>query len=97
MTRIGTSTEDVLAVVRAARDCGNRDTMMKYALALFSNRKRRKLTHNSHTVETWHDPHSRSYVTQYLDAEGSQIGDAEYSGTRDSAAFAHLTTLFNLL
>ena len=33
-------------------------------------------------IETWYDRHTRSWVSQLKDREGSQLGDAEYSGTK---------------
>lgn len=33
-------------------------------------------------IESWYDRKTRSYVTKKLDAEGNQIGDANYDGTK---------------
>jgi hypothetical protein len=41
------------------------------------------------TVDTWYDSGSRSWVTQRLDAEGNQIGDANYDGTQEDAKRSH--------
>lgn len=41
------------------------------------------------TVETWYDRQSCNWITQIKDAEGNQIGDALFSGTRDSATCDH--------
>jgi len=40
-------------------------------------------------VESWWDPHTRSYVTQRKDRNGFQVGSAEYSGTRTGRDFDH--------
>lgn len=40
-------------------------------------------------IERWYDRKSRSTVIQVLDANGDQIGDADYSGNKQSADFAH--------
>jgi len=41
-------------------------------------------------VETWYDKPTRSWVSQIKDANGNQIGSAEYTGSgRDSAKKAH--------
>jgi len=42
-----------------------------------------------YSVETWYDKKSRNYVTQTKDAYRFQIGDADYSGTKESSLFAH--------
>ncbi|CAB5224476.1 AdoMet_MTases domain containing protein [uncultured Caudovirales phage] len=41
------------------------------------------------TVDTWYDRPTRSWVTQRLDAEGNQIGDASYDGTQEDAKRSH--------
>jgi len=40
-------------------------------------------------VETWYDRHTRSWVTQTLDADRNQIGEADYSGCRENRDFCH--------
>jgi len=50
------------------------------------------------SVETWWDRYSRNWVTQTKDAEGNQVGHADYTGERLGAAIAHvwaLSRLFN--
>lgn len=42
---------------------------------------------NGNTVDCWYDRKTRQSVMQVLDSEGNQIGDAEYSGNRESARF----------
>lgn len=42
---------------------------------------------NGNTIESWYDRKTRSSVIQTLDAAGNQIGDANYSGNKKSAAF----------
>lgn len=37
------------------------------------------------TVDRWYDRHSRSWVVQKKDADGNQIGNAEYVGSRREA------------
>jgi len=37
----------------------------------------------------WYDRRSRSTVIQTLDASGNQVGDADYSGNKKSADYAH--------
>ena len=41
------------------------------------------------TVDTWYDRDSKAWVTQRLDAEGNQVGDANYDGTQDDAKISH--------
>jgi len=36
-------------------------------------------------VRRWYDRRTRSWVVQKLDADGNQVGDAEYVGTRAGA------------
>lgn len=43
---------------------------------------------NGHEVVSWYDRGTRSWVTQDLDAERNQVGDADYAGypaARDAA------------
>jgi hypothetical protein len=40
-------------------------------------------------VETWYDSQSKNYVTQAKDAQGNQIGEAKYDGTKESANTSH--------
>ena len=44
-------------------------------------------------VETWYDKHSRNYITTMLDADGQQIDDADFTGNRFDAHFAHTTAV----
>ena len=37
------------------------------------------------TVDRWYDRKARTWVVQKKDAQGNQIGDAEFSGTRKGA------------
>ena len=39
------------------------------------------------TVTQWYDYHTRSFVTQWKDQAGTQVGDADYDGSKESAAF----------
>lgn len=39
---------------------------------------------NGREVFSWYDRASRSWVTQDLDAERNQVGDASYAGTPDT-------------
>lgn len=51
--------------------------------------KRRKvLCCNGNTVERFYDRGTRSSVTVVRDAAGNQIGEADYDGNNESAAFA---------
>jgi DNA-binding beta-propeller fold protein YncE len=43
---------------------------------------------NGNTVSSWYDRKTRSSVTQVLDKDGNQLGDADYSGNRVSARWA---------
>ncbi len=43
---------------------------------------------NGNTVENWYDRRSRNSVCQVLDKDGYQIGDADYSGCKESAKYA---------
>jgi len=40
---------------------------------------------NGNTVDHWYDRKTRSSVTQVNDADGNQIGDAQYSGNKTTA------------
>ena len=39
---------------------------------------------NGMTVETFYDRKTRSSVTRLIDSVGNQVGDADYSGTKQS-------------
>lgn len=39
-------------------------------------------------LDQWYDRHTRSWVIQLKDAEGNQIGEADYSGTKSSSDYA---------
>lgn len=43
---------------------------------------------NGNTVERFYDRATRSSVTRVLDANGNQIGDAQYDGNKISASFS---------
>lgn len=34
-------------------------------------------------IDAWYDRHSRSWVIQKLNKDGYQVGDADYTGTRE--------------
>jgi len=51
--------------------------------------KRKTLCKNGNTVLRWYDRATRSTVIQTLDASGNQVGEADYSGNKQSADFAH--------
>lgn len=36
-------------------------------------------------VRQWYDRHARTWVVQRVDADGGQVGDAEFAGTRAGA------------
>ncbi len=55
--------------------------------------KRKTLCKNGNTVLRWYDRRTRSTVIQTMDARGDQIGEADYSGNKQSADFAHATIL----
>ena len=55
--------------------------------------KRKTLCKNGNTVIRWYDRHTRSTVIQTLDPSGNQVGDADYSGNKQSADFAHARIL----
>ena len=42
---------------------------------------------NGNSVERFYDQSTRSSVTRVLDQNGNQIGDADYSGDKESANF----------
>lgn len=42
------------------------------------------ICNNGNTVESWYDSRTHSWVTQVRDANGNQVGDANYSGNRDT-------------
>jgi len=39
---------------------------------------------NGNTVESWYDRATKSYVTRILGRYGNRIGDAEFSGCKES-------------
>lgn len=43
---------------------------------------------NGNVVERFYDRRTRSSVTRVLDSDGYQVGEADYSGNKQSAAFA---------
>ena len=55
--------------------------------------KRKTLCKNGNTVLRWSDRRTRSTVIQTLDASGNQVGEADYSGNKQSADFAHAAIL----
>lgn len=55
--------------------------------------KRKTLCKNGNTVLRWYDRITRSTVIQTLDATGNQVGEADYSGNKQSADFAHAAIL----
>lgn len=50
--------------------------------------RRRVKCANGNTVERFYDRRSRSSVTLVKDECGNQVGEADYSGNRESAKFA---------
>jgi hypothetical protein len=55
--------------------------------------KRKTLCKNGNTVLRWYDRSTRSTVIQTLDAQMNQIGEADYTGNKQSADFAHVAIL----
>lgn len=43
---------------------------------------------NGFTLTTWYDHNTRSWITRVLDAEGNQVGNAEYDGHRAGVDFS---------
>jgi len=56
-------------------------------------RRRKVLCCNGNIVERFYDRRTRSSVTIVHDAQGNQIGEADYSGNKESAAFAMRTAI----
>lgn len=52
-----------------------------------------KQKQDEYIVDTWWDRRSRNYITQLLDENGYQIGDAIYTGNKDDAMSAHNTMI----
>ena len=52
---------------------------------------------NGFAVETWWDRQSRNWITQILDSEGNQQGDAMFSSNRESARFTHQVAISDAL
>jgi hypothetical protein len=50
--------------------------------------KRKTPCLNGNTVFCWYDRWTRSHVVQTLDADGNQVGDADYSGSAASRDWA---------
>ena len=55
--------------------------------------KRKTICKNGNTVLRWYDRRTRSTVIQTLDASGNQVGEADYSGNKQSADSAHAAIL----
>lgn len=55
--------------------------------------KRKTICKNGNMVLRWYDSRTRSTVIQTLDAIGNQVGEADYSGNKQSADFAHAAIL----
>jgi len=55
--------------------------------------KRKTICKNGNTVLRWYDRATRSTVIQTLDASGNQLGEADYSGSKQSADAAHAAIL----
>lgn len=70
----------------------------RLAAELFASRVNRLVIDpvTGFSVETWWDRYSRNWVTQTKDAEGNQVGSADYSGEKLGAAIAHLWALSRL-
>ena len=51
---------------------------------------------NLYTIFTWYDRSKRIWITQYKDAEGNQIGNAEFSGNKKCANETHKEFLKSL-
>lgn len=50
-----------------------------------------------HSVSTWYDQRSHNWVTQILDVDRGQVGNADFSGWTGSAAVSHLATIHHVL
>jgi len=61
--------------------------------ARFDHMKRKTICKNGNTVLRWYDRATRSTVIQTLDASGNQLGEADYSGSKQSADAAHAAIL----
>lgn len=46
---------------------------------------------NGYKVTSWYDRSERSWVSQLLDADGNQIGEAEFDGHRDGLPYSRET------
>ena len=55
--------------------------------------KRKTICKNGRTVLRWYDRRTRSTVIQTLDAQMNQIGEADYTGNKQSADAAHAVIL----
>ena len=43
---------------------------------------------NGNIVDRWYDRLTKSFVTAVKDCQGNQVGDADYSGNKQCAAYA---------
>lgn len=43
----------------------------------------------NYTVESWWSSDHRYWITQILDSEGNQVGDADYSPNKNAMKFVH--------
>ena len=55
--------------------------------------KRKTLCQSGNTVFRWYDRRTRSTVVRTLDSLGNQLGEADYSGNKQSADFAHVQAI----
>ncbi len=61
--------------------------------ARFDPMKRKTICKNGNTVLRWYDRATRSTVIQTIDPNGNQVGEADYSGNKQSADAAHVAIL----
>jgi hypothetical protein len=79
-----------LAIIAAAQDAEIARAAKNFGPAIRLLKSARVAAVNGFTVETYRDLRIRSYVTVTHDANGDQIGHADYDGTQESAAISHL-------
>ena len=82
-----------LAEIASFEQAHNLTARNDAAERLFANPANRKFVLGAVTVETWHDPQSQNWITQTKDSEGNQVGEADLTGHRSSAAMAHCWAL----
>lgn len=88
---------DLVRKAMAAWAVKDLQTCERLALRLFRYAGFRRVQVGDQSISTWYDQRSHNWVTQVLDADRGQVGNADFSGWTGSAAVAHLSAIHDLL